>query len=158
MMLTDILASKDVLFDLRASGKAQVLAELSRHAAHAVGVAPDLIAEALIRREKLGSTGMGDGIALPHARMPEVTAPFGILARLRTPIPFEAVDEKPVDLLFLLLMPIGEVGPQLNALACAARGLRHGSVLATLRSVRTKEELYRTFVAQGQAPQDRRVS
>lgn len=148
MMITDILASKDVLLDLRAPGKVQVLAELSRHAGQAVGVAPDLIQGALIRREELGSTGMGEGIALPHARMPEINMPFGLLARLRAAIPFEAVDDKPVDLLLLLLLPNGAAGAQLNALACAARGLRDATVLAALRGARTKEELYRALVGQ----------
>lgn len=147
MTLADSLSSRDVLPDLRPSGKAQLLAELSRHAARAVGVAPDLILAALTRREELGSTGMGHGIALPHARMPEIARPFGILARTRTAVPFDAVDDRPVDLAFLLLLPVGPAAAQLNALACAARTLREPATVAALRAAGGKDEMYRIFVA-----------
>ncbi len=155
MILTDFFSPKDVILDMRASGKTQVLAELSRHAAHSVGVAPDLILGALTRREELGSTGMGEGIALPHARMPDITAPLGVLARLKAPIPFDAVDGKPVDLVFMLLLPTGAAGAQLNALACAARGLRDAAVVAALRGARTKDGLHAAFISRtGNPTQD----
>lgn len=147
-----ILAPADVLVGLRASRKARVLAEMSRHAAGAVGIAPDVILGALTRREDLGSTGMGGGIAIPHTRLADVAAPFGVLARLRSPVAFDAVDDAPVDLVFLLLLPPdGKTGIHLNALACVARRLRDPAVAKALRGARDGAELYAAFVSEGAA-------
>jgi PTS system nitrogen regulatory IIA component len=89
---------------------------------------------------------MGEGIAIPHARLAEVTSPFGILARLKKPIDFQSVDDEPVDLVFLLLLPSSSKGEQLNALACVARRLRDPSTLQALRDARDGQALYRGMI------------
>lgn len=147
MVLADLLAPQDVLVDVRVWGKKRVLAELAVHAGRRLGLAPDAILDALVRREELGSTAMGEGMAIPHTRLPEVAAPFGVLARLRAPVPFDAVDDKPVDLVFLLALPNIGTGRQLNALACVARRLRDPAILTRLRQARGPDALREAFVA-----------
>ena len=142
MNITDFFTARDVVLDLRASGKARALADLSKHAARETSLSPDAVLGALTHREKLGSTGMGDGIAIPHARLPDLGRPFGLLARLRHAIPFDAVDAQPVDLIFLLLLPTGTHGEHLNALACVARRLRDPAVTQALRRAPDGAALY----------------
>jgi nitrogen PTS system EIIA component len=100
----------------------------------------------LLQREQLGSTGTGGGIALPHARLVGVDKPFGMLVRLAKPIDFDAIDGKPVDIAFLLLLPAGAQGEQLNALASVARKLRDAEVLRTVRGARDGNALYEALV------------
>ena len=98
----------------------------------------------LLKREKLGSTGTGGGIALPHARISGLNKPFGILVRLEQPFDFEAIDGQPIDLLFLLLLPLTK--EQLSALASVARALRNSDLVRNLRRSRDSESLYRAMV------------
>ncbi|GAB6841700.1 PTS system nitrogen regulatory IIA component [Methylorubrum rhodinum] len=142
MTIDDILAPSDVVHGLRASGKTALLEDLARRAAQSLDLDADTILGALVRREGLGSTGVGDGVALPHARLETVRKPFGLLARLREPLDFDAVDERPVDLVFLLLLPTTEGGNHLNALACVARKLRDPETAAALRGARDATGLY----------------
>jgi PTS system nitrogen regulatory IIA component len=132
--------------DLRPGRKPVVLRELSRRAAEALNIPVDVISAALLKREALGSTGMGHGFAIPHASIAGITAPFGLLARLVEPIDFDAVDGAPVDLIFLLLLPEPSQGQQLNALACVARRLRDPGVLKELRGAKDAGAIYRTMV------------
>ena len=132
MTIDEILAPEAVIHGLRAAGKKNLLEELARRAGRELGIDAGEILGALVRREDLGSTGVGDGVALPHARMEAVARPFGLLARLRDPLDFEAVDDRPVDLVFLLLLPTGDGGEHLNALACVARRLRAPETAAAL--------------------------
>ena len=142
MTVDELLAPSDVLVGLRAATKNALLEDLARRAAAALGIGPDAVFPALARRENLGSTGIGDGIALPHARLEAVSRPYGILARLREPIDFEAVDDNPVDLVFLLLLPAPARHEPLNALACVARRLRDPETAAALRGARDAAALY----------------
>jgi nitrogen PTS system EIIA component len=142
MTVDEFLAPSDVLVGLRAATKNALLEDLARRAAAALGIGLDAIFPALARRENLGSTGIGDGIALPHARLEAVARPYGILARLREPIDFEAVDDNPVDLVFLLLLPAPDRHEPLNALACVARRLRDAETAAALRGARDAAALY----------------
>lgn len=142
MTVDELLAPSDVLVGLRAATKNALLEDLARRAAAALGMGLDAILPALARRENLGSTGIGDGIALPHARLEAVSRPYGILARLREPIDFEAVDDNPVDLVFLLLLPAPARHEPLNALACVARRLRDPETAAALRGARDTAALY----------------
>lgn len=144
MSVDRILAPSDALVGLRAAGKGALLEELARRAANALGLglAAETILPALIRRESLGSTGVGDGIALPHARLEGIARPYGILARLRDPIDFDAVDDRPVDLVVLLLLPAVAEGETLNALACVARRLRDPEAAAAMRAARDAAALY----------------
>lgn len=134
MDISEFLRRESVVTDLRAANKDALLRELSSRAAAALLLDAGMIATALIARENLGSTGMGGGIAFPHARLPSIAEPFGMLARLRRPIEFGSVDGMPVDIFFLLLLPLSsEGGGHLNALACAARRLRFHGLAETIR-------------------------
>jgi len=143
MHIQDFLSPGNVITDLRASNKTGVLQDLARRAAAVLKISADTISTELLKREQLGSTGMGDGIAIPHARVAGVKSPFGMLARLKEPVDFEAVDGQPVDLVFLLLGPSAPQGEQLNVLACVARKLRAPGTLEELRGAKGSQELYR---------------
>lgn len=147
MTIDDILAPEAVVLGLRVSGKTALLEDLARRAAQSLDLDADTILAALVRREGLGSTGVGDGVALPHARLETIGKPFGLMARLREPLDFDAVDERPVDLVFLLLLPTAEGGNHLNALACVARKLRDPETAAALRGARQAAGLYRSISA-----------
>ena len=107
-----------------------------------LGLPADEISDALFKREALGSTGTGGGVAIPHARLPAVSKPFGMLARLTSAIDFDAIDGRPVDVVFLLLLATSPQAEQLNALACAARKLREPGVLRSIRRAPDDAALY----------------
>jgi PTS system nitrogen regulatory IIA component len=142
MEIGDFLNLSDVMIDVRASDKPRVLIELARLAATKLDLAPDAVSDALLKREELGSTGTGGGIALPHARLAGVKKPFALLARLAKPIDFDAIDGRPVDIVCLLLLPTNSQGEQLNALACAARALRDPDAVRSLRRAPNAAVLY----------------
>ena len=145
MKIKDILSLSNVI-DVRAADKMKVLQELCRRASTAVALPVEFVTREVLKREELGSTGVGEGIAIPHARLADIAKPFGILARLRNPIDFDAVDGRPVDLVFLLLLPESQASDQLNVLACVARKLRDPVVVSTMRAARDTAGLYRGMV------------
>ena len=147
--IADFLAPGRVAIDVRATDKARLLQDLARRAAVILDARETTIAEALAKRENIGSTGTGDGVALPHARLADVKKPFGMLVRLRQAIEFESVDGKPVDLVFLLLIPAAVHGESLNALACAARALHKPDVLRRLRAATSDAEFYAAITSAG---------
>jgi PTS system nitrogen regulatory IIA component len=149
MEINDFLSPADVLVGVRAADKVRLLQDLSRRAAESLKIDGDVVAREVLKREELGSTGTGGGIAIPHARIGEVKRPFGVLARLRKAIPFDAIDGKPVDVVFLLLLPTAADGEQLNALASVARKLRNPKLVENLRRADGDAEAYRTFVTKG---------
>jgi PTS system nitrogen regulatory IIA component len=142
MDIKEFLSPSDTLVDVRASDKARLLRELARRAAATLDLAPERIAAEILKREELGSTGTGGGVALPHARIQGLNRSFGILARLNKAIDFEAIDGRPVDLVFLLLLPANPVGEQVKALAAVARRLRDPACLRHLRSASGAASLY----------------
>jgi PTS system nitrogen regulatory IIA component len=146
MKSIDFLSRDHVLVDLEAANKVDLLRELARRAAPVVDIPADEIFSALHKREQLGSTGMGQGIALPHARFAQLQRPFGLLARLKRPIMFDAIDERPVDIVFLLLLPASSQGEQLNALALVARRLRDPQIVDDVRRAAAAVNLYHAFV------------
>jgi PTS system nitrogen regulatory IIA component len=148
MDIRAFLAQKDVMVDVRASDKVALLKDLSTRAALDVALEPSLVSSEIIRRERLGSTGVGSGVAIPHARIPGLNRPFGILARLRKAVDFAAVDGQPVDIVFLLLLPGSLGSEQLNALAAVARQLRKPAVAQTLRKARDGAEAHSAMLAQ----------
>jgi PTS system nitrogen regulatory IIA component len=148
MKIQEFLAPADAMIGVKADDKNSLLRNLSRHAASSVGASFEQIATEILKREALGSTGMGEGVAIPHARLREIEKPFGLLARLRHPIDFDAIDAKPVDLVFLLLLPVAPHGEQLNALASVARLLRRTETLRELRRTASGDELYRAITAE----------
>jgi nitrogen PTS system EIIA component len=147
MGISAFLSQSDTLIDLRASDKARLLQELSRRAAASLDLPSERIATEILKREELGSTGTGGGVAIPHARFQELNESFGILARLTKAIDFTAIDGRPVDLVFLLLLPANPVGDQLKALASIARRFRDPACLRDLRAARASADLYEAMTA-----------
>ena len=142
MKIADLIVPDRVIVPMHVSDKAQLLRELSRRTARLLPIDPQAIVDALQAREVLGSTGIGHGIAVPHARMKGLQQMFGLFARLERPIDFDAIDGQPVDLVFLLLVPDRAGNEHLAALAAVARQLRDRKVAAQLRAVATRGELY----------------
>ena len=142
MLLTDLVAPNAIIPALRVNNKKQVLQELAAKAAELCGQSERTILETLLQREKLGSTGVGSGVAIPHGKLPKLGKLFGLFARLERPIDFEALDSQPVDLVFLLLAPEAAGADHLKALARVARLLRDPDVKRKLRDSRDAEALY----------------
>ena len=142
MKISDLLSPNDVMIDVRTSRKRQLLQELAAKAADSLGLRVDQVAPDLLKREELGSTGIGRGVAIPHARLPDVQRPYGLLARLKAPIEFDAIDGQAVDIVFVLLLPAAAENGQIGALAQVARTLRPEENLARLRAARNTSELY----------------
>ena len=124
MTLSDLVARNAILPALKVNNKKQVLQELAARAAMLSGQNERAIFDILMQREKLGSTAVGNGIAIPHGKLPKLGRLFGLFARLERPIDFEALDGLPVDLIFLLLAPEAAGADHLKALARVARLLR----------------------------------
>jgi PTS system nitrogen regulatory IIA component len=141
MKISDLLSPADVLFDARASNKRALLQELAAKSADSAGLPIDQVTSQLLKREQLGSTGIGRGVAIPHARLPGLQRPFGLLARLRQAIEFDAIDGEKVDLVFVLLLPAAAETEALGALALVARTLRASESLARLRAAKNAPEL-----------------
>jgi nitrogen PTS system EIIA component len=142
MLLTDLVATNAIIPALKVTSKKQVLTELASKAAELSGQNERTVLEILQQREKLGSTGVGNGIAIPHGKLPKLSKLFGLFARLERPVDFEALDSQPVDLVFLLLAPEGAGADHLKALARVARLLRDPDVARKLRDSRDAEALY----------------
>ena len=142
MALTDLLSPDAIFSALRVNGKKQALQEMSERAAQVSGLAAREIFDALLQRERLGSTGVGDGIAIPHGKLAKCDRIFGIFARLERAIDFEALDGLPVDLIFLLIAPESAGADHLKALAGIARVLRDPAIAAQLRATRDASALY----------------
>jgi PTS system nitrogen regulatory IIA component len=146
-MLNDLLAAPAVLATLKAKSKKQVLQELSARAAEAAGRSEREIFEILLQRERLGSTGIGRGVAIPHGKLAKLDRLIGLFARLEKPVDFGAVDGEPVDLIFLLLAPEGAGADHLKALARIARLLRDDKVADKLRSARDGDAIFALLTA-----------
>jgi PTS system nitrogen regulatory IIA component len=142
MEIKDFLTPSDVLVGIRASDKTQLLEDLCGRAASILKVDAQKITADILKREELGSTGLGGGVAIPHARVADVKKPFGLLARLKSAIEFDAIDRQPVDLVFLLLLPTEPAGEQLNVLALVARRLRHADITRDARRATDPSGLY----------------
>lgn len=142
MALNDILALPAVFPALRVSSKKQALQELSAKAAELLGRDERQIFDTLNQRERLGSTGVGHGIAIPHGKLAKMDRLFGMFARLDKPIDFEALDGEPVDLIFLLLAPEAAGADHLKALARVARLLRDPETARKLRQSRDAAAIY----------------
>jgi PTS system nitrogen regulatory IIA component len=136
MAIGDIIGPERVEVGLRVAEKTQLLQELAGRAATALGLDRRTIFEALLARENLGSTGLGKGFALPHARLDAVHQPFAWFVRLARPIEFAAIDEKPVDLVILLLTPANGGNHHLATLAALSRPLRDAGFVQKLRQAR----------------------
>jgi len=142
MEIVDILTPEGVIANLRARSKKQVLQELAGRAERLSSVPAREIFNVLLQRERLGSTGVGQGVAIPHGKLPGLDRIMGVFARLAEPTDFEAVDDEPVDIVFLLLAPEGAGADHLKALSRVSRLLRDPESLAKLRLSRNPTALY----------------
>jgi PTS system nitrogen regulatory IIA component len=142
MPLSDLLDPKAIFPSLKVNNKKQAIQELSGRAAKLIGRDEREIFETLLQRERLGSTGVGNGVAIPHGKLPRLDKLVGLFARLEKPIDFDALDGEPVDLVFLLLAPEAAGADHLKALARVARLLRDEKVAQHLRNVRDADTIY----------------
>jgi len=142
MELSELLVPGNIFPALDATSKKQVLQELARHAAGATGLDERKIFDVLLERERLGTTGVGSGTAIPHGRLDGLTQLYGFFARIDVPVDFDAVDSAPVDLVFLLLAPAGAGADHLKALAQISRLLRDRVMCDKLRGSHTADALY----------------
>jgi PTS system nitrogen regulatory IIA component len=146
MEIVDLIAPEGVVARLRATSKKQALQELAKRAAQITGLQDRTIFDVVMEREKLGTTGVGNGIAIPHGKLPSLDRLHGLFARLETPIDFDAIDERPVDLIFLLLAPESAGADHLKALARVSRLLRDKAACEKLRGTDDREALYALLV------------
>jgi len=142
MEIADILQPNGVIANLRAANKRQALQELAKRAAQLTGKHERAIFEVLLERERLGTTGIGHGTAIPHGRMPDLPQIYALFARLEKPVDFEAIDNQPVDLIFLLLTPANSGADHLKALARLSRLLRDKAMCDKLRGTDRADALY----------------
>jgi nitrogen PTS system EIIA component len=142
MLLTDLVAANAVIPALKVNSKKQAIQEVAAKAAQLTGQGERAIFDVLMQREKLGSTGVGNGIAIPHGKLPNLNKLFGLFARLDRPVEFETLDGLPVDLIFVLLAPETAGADHLKALARVARLLRDPDVARKLRQSRDAAAIY----------------
>lgn len=142
MEIADLLSPDAVVAHLKAANKKQVLQEMAHRSGQLTRLPERRIFETLLEREKLGSTGMGQGIAIPHGRVPGIQKMTGLFAQLDHPIDFDAMDDQPVDLVFLLLAPEDAGADHLKALARVSRLLRNQAVCEKLRGAPQAATLY----------------
>ncbi len=142
MPLTDLVAHDAVLPALKVNSKKSALQEMCDRAAAVSDLPAREIFDSVLQRERLGSTGIGNGIAIPHGKLPKCNKIFGVFARLERPIDFESLDGAPVDLIFLLVAPLAAGADHLKALARVARVLRDPAITAKLRATRDASGLF----------------
>ena len=142
MDIAEILAPQAVFEGLKASNKKKLITEIAAHAAAVANLSVNTVFETLWEREKLSSTGVGHGIAIPHARMAKLERIVGVFAHLDGAVDFESIDEAPVDLVFALLTPVDAGADHLKALARVSRLMRNASFCEKLRAANDRTELY----------------
>ncbi len=142
MEIVDLLSTDSIVCPLKVSSKKQALQELAHRAAELTGIKERLIFDTLLERERLGTTGVGRGIAIPHGKLADLDRLCGLFARLDSPVGFDALDDEPVDLIFLLLAPESAGADHLKALARVSRLLRDNGVCEKLRGTGDADALY----------------
>ncbi|HEY9539650.1 MAG TPA: PTS IIA-like nitrogen regulatory protein PtsN [Kiloniellaceae bacterium] len=150
MDISDLIVPASVIPNLRVTSKKQALQELAKKAAELTGQPERALFEVLMERERLGTTGVGHGIGIPHGKLPELDRLYGLFARLETPIDFDAIDDHPVDLIFVLLAPETAGADHLKALARVSRLFRDRAVCEKLRGTDSAEAIY-ALLTQSQA-------
>ena len=141
MILSDFLDFDSIRLDLSAGNKRNALNQMSQLAAQRLGIDPTRIADAIAEREKLGSTGFGGGVAIPHGKLDDIDRIYGIVARLAQPIDYKAIDGEKVDLIFLFLSPPDAGAEHLKALAAISRLVRNGATIEKLRGARSRDAM-----------------
>ena len=146
MEINDLISTQSVVANLHATSKKQAIQDLAKKAADITGLHERAIFEVLMERERLGTTGVGNGIAIPHGKLANLDKLYGLFARLEKPIDFQSIDEQPVDLIFLLLAPETAGADHLKALARVSRLLRDKTVCDKLRGTDQSEALYALLI------------
>ena len=141
MQLSEFLDFEAIRVDLAAGNKRQLLNQLAQIAAARLSLDPSAIADSVGERERLGSTGFGGGVAIPHGKLESLDKVYAIVARLAAPIDYKAIDGAPVDLVFLLLSPPHAGAEHLKALAAVSRLVRHGGIVEKMRGARTRDAM-----------------
>ncbi len=142
MEIAELITPESVIPNLKVTSKKQALQELAKRAAALFDIGERQVFEVLLEREKLGTTGVGNGIAIPHGKLADLGTLYGLFARLERPVDFDSIDERPVDLIFLLLAPENAGAEHLKALSRVSRVLRDKGVCDKLRATDTPEALY----------------
>ena len=151
MKLEDFLSQDEILPELDVGSKKQLLQVLSEHASEKTGLSARQIFDTVLQREKLGSTGVGNGVAIPHGKFVNFSQIKGVFARLSTPIEFDALDDQPVDLVFLLLAPESAGADHLKALSRIARALRDPECVSAIRTTNSTHKIY-TYLTEQYIP------
>ncbi len=141
MKLSEIMSEKSIFFGLKSNSKRQLLQDMASKAAEITGINERTIFDTVLERENLGSTGFGEGTALPHGRFEGLDKVYGFFAKLSSPVDFEAIDGKPVDLVFMLLSPEDNGADHLTALAQASRLLKDENIRSKLRQMNSSQEI-----------------
>lgn len=148
MALADLISADGASVGLGASSRKQVLQAMSEMAAHVTGLDARTIFDAVLQRERLGSTGVGQGVAIPHARLSGIDAVTGIFVRTKSPVDFESIDGRPADLIFMLLAPENAGAEHLKALARVSRLLRREDVRQRLRAAPDTDAVFAVLTAE----------
>lgn len=152
MEIGELLVQDGIVLKGGASSKRQALHGLATAASAALGIDEARVFDALMEREALGSTGLGSGVAVPHARLKGLDRVKAVFVRLDTPVPYEALDDRPVDLMFALFAPPRDGAEHLRALAAVSRALRSAELREQLRQARTEDAIRALFVSAEKAP------
>lgn len=144
-MTEEMIDNSRIVPKLKVNSKKQALLELAKRAALVTGESERRIFDVLLERERLGSTGVGRGVAIPHGKLPALNRVYGLFARLERPIDFDAVDERPVDLIYVLLAPEGSGADHLKALARVSRTLRDEGLCNKLRGCESADAIHAIF-------------
>ena len=142
MKISDIMSIDSILLSVKAKNKRQLLEEVAHFAAEKINIDERTIFDAIWERENLGSTGLGNGVALPHGRLAELNKVFVFFAKLTSAIDFDAIDNKPIDIVFMLLSPESSGADHLTALAKISRVLKDNTLTEKLRKAASAEEIY----------------
>ncbi|OPZ76424.1 MAG: Nitrogen regulatory protein [Alphaproteobacteria bacterium ADurb.Bin438] len=143
MKITDLIQLESIKADLEVTSKKSLLQELSTVAFNNYKIDESTVFDALLERERLGATGIGNGVAIPHGKISGIGKPYGVFAKLKKAVDFDSTDDKPVDLVFLLLAPETAGADHLKALACVSKILRNSDAVKKLRSSVSEEEILR---------------
>ena len=146
MNLSQFIDFDSIRLDLAAGNKRGLLNQMAQVAGQRLGIDPARIADSVAERERIGSTGFGGGVALPHGKLAEVDRVFGFVARLAQPVDYRAIDGEKVDLVFMLLSPPDAGAEHLKALAAISRLVRHGPTIEKLRGARSRDALAAVLV------------
>jgi PTS system nitrogen regulatory IIA component len=141
MQLADFLDYDAIKTSLPGGNKRSLLQQLANTAAQRLGLDPAAIHASLAEREQLGSTGFGQGVAIPHGKIEGLARIYGLFARLSEPLDYKAIDGRPVDLVFLLLSPVDAGAEHLKALAAISRVTRNAATLEKMRGARSRDAL-----------------